>query len=333
MRLRTLSFAIIVLAVISISTAGDITNFEDLALDVNSYWNGSDSSGGFASGEAYFSNYYDSTWGEYWDGFSYSNISDTETDEMTGQYNSITGGGQGNSANYAVSFAGWAEQPTITLNTPQTVAGLHVTNNNYTYYTILNGNPFAKKFGGESGDDEDWFLLTITGKDADGAITGAVDFYLADYISADNGLDYVLDTWEFVDLTSLGVVKSLEFSLSSSDVGAWGMNTPAYFALDTIVSEPTPLMLAIRNIEEARDSKIEAIEAVKAALAKEREAKRALDSLLKSDELDDLGYEDIQQAKAKVHLAIVRERTVKRTLLKSLGNLEDALSTLTGESD
>jgi hypothetical protein len=33
----------------------------------------------------------------------------------------------------------------------------------------------------------------------------------------------------------LGVVNRLEFSLSSSDVGAWGMNTPAYFVIDTIV--------------------------------------------------------------------------------------------------
>ncbi len=333
MRLRNLVCLTTVLAITSISTAADIANFEDLILDPNSYWNGSDDSGGFASGQAYFGNYYDNTWGEYWDGFAYSNISDSETDGMAGQYNSIAGGGQNGSANYAVGYVGWVDPPTITLHTAQTVAGLYVTNNNYTYYSMLNGDVFSKKFGGESGDDEDWFLLTITGKDSNEAITGTVDFYLADYTPANNSLDYIVDTWELVDLTLLGVVKSLEFSLTSSDTSGWGMNTPAYFVIDTIVCEPTPLMLAMSNIESARDSKTEAINAIKTALAKEREATKALDALLKSGSIDNLGFKDIQQAKAKINLARVREETVKRTLLESLGNLEDALAILANESD
>jgi hypothetical protein len=62
-----------------------------------------------------------------------------------------------------------------------------------------------------------------------------VEFYLADFRFENNGEDYIVDTWEYVDLSSLGVVNKLEFSLGSSDVGAWGMNTPAYFVIDTIV--------------------------------------------------------------------------------------------------
>jgi len=100
---------------------------------------------------------------------------------------------------------------------------------------MFNGDAFSKKFGGESGNDQDWFMLTITGKDVDGVVTGTVDFYLADYRFADNSTDYIVNTWQYVDLTSLGTVKSLEFTLSSSDVGDWGMNTPAYFALDTLM--------------------------------------------------------------------------------------------------
>ena len=60
---------------------------------------------------------------------------------------------------------------------------------------------------------------------------------------ADNGLDYIVDSWEYVELASLGVVKSLEFGLSSSDAGALGMNTPGYFALDTVVPEPGSVVL------------------------------------------------------------------------------------------
>ncbi|HUT45289.1 MAG TPA: DUF4465 domain-containing protein, partial [Sedimentisphaerales bacterium] len=94
-----------------------------------------------------------------------------------------------------------------------------------------------KKFGGDSGSDPDFFMLTITGKDIDGTVVGMVDFYLADYRFEDNGEDYIVDTWQYVDLTSLGEVMSLEFALSSSDVGDWGMNTPAYFVIDTIVGQ------------------------------------------------------------------------------------------------
>ena len=76
-------------------------------------------------------------------------------------------------------------------------------------------------------------------------VTGEVEFYLADYRFADNGEDYIVDTWEYIDLSSLGAVKSLEFGLSSSDVGDFGMNTPAYFALDTVVPEPSSMALMV----------------------------------------------------------------------------------------
>jgi hypothetical protein len=222
----------------------DIANFDDLGLATESYWNGSDESGDFASGNAYFNNNYDSTYGS-WDGFSYSNITDTTSSGWTAQYNAITGEGQNGSANYGIGYVGWTEPPTITLDTAGVIDGLYVTNNNYAYYSVLNGDAFAKKFGGASGDDEDWFLLTITGKDVAGIAIGTVDFYLADYRFEDNSEDYIVKTWEYVDLSSLGVVKSVEFNLSSSDVGSFGMNTPAYFALDTVIPEPSTMALLI----------------------------------------------------------------------------------------
>jgi len=220
---------------VSFANADRVT-FEDLTLPSESYWNGSDESGGFDSGGTHFINNYNAAWGT-WDGFSYSNITDTATGGMAGQYNSIAGGGQGSSVNYAVGYVGWAGPPTVTLDAAGVLAGLYVTNNNWAYYSMLNGDAFAKKFGGETSDDPDWFLLTIAGKDSSGDVTGTVEFYLADFRFEDNSQDYIVDTWGFVNLTSFGAVKSLEFALSSSDVGDWGMNTPAYFALDTIVRE------------------------------------------------------------------------------------------------
>jgi len=235
-----LSF-LLVLAVYSVSGAA-IATFDDLTLPAESYWNGTDSSGGFRSGGAIFKNNYNPQW-DYWDGFAYSNITDTIRKDLDSQYNAIAGSGQGSSANYGVVFVGWQEPPMITLTTAQTLEGLYVTNNNYAYYSMLNGNPFSKKFGGQTGKDEDWFKLTITGKDKTGEITGTVDFYLADFRFADNSKDYILNSWAFVDLSPLGEVAKLEFALDSSDKGMFGMNTPGYLCIDTIIPEPVTLVL------------------------------------------------------------------------------------------
>ena len=236
MRLRKLYCLVAILLTAGAANAATAT-FDDLVLPAESFWNGSDGSGGFSSGGAHFGNNYNADWAS-WDGFSYSNLTDTAMQGIAAQYNAVTGLGQGGSANYAVGYIGWTLPPAMTLEEPGFVRGLYVTNTNYAYYSMLYGDAYAKKFGGESGSDPDFFMLTITGRDIDGNPVGTVDFYLADYRFKDNGEDYIVDTWRYVDLTSLGEVMSLEFGLSSSDVGDWGMNTPGNFVIDTIMYEP-----------------------------------------------------------------------------------------------
>jgi len=197
-----------VLAIVNVADAA-VATLEDLDLPPESYWNGSDELGGFTSGGVHFGNNYNADWAS-WYGFSYSNITDTTAAGIAGQYNAITGAGQGSSTNYAIGYVGWASPPTVTLDKAGIVDGLYVTNSNSAYYSMLNGDAFAKKFGGDSGNDQDWFMLTITGNDVDGVVTGTVDFYLADYRFADNSDDYIVNTWQYIDLTMLGAVKSLE---------------------------------------------------------------------------------------------------------------------------
>lgn len=230
-----------------------LANFDDLTLGNNSSWNGSDGSGGFTSGGAYFKNNYNSTYYS-WDGFAYSSKTASTASGWSTQFNAITGSavgtnsGQNGSAKYAVgydpmpSFFG-IERPTMTLTSSRVLDGLYITNTNFAYYAMLRGDAYSKKFGGTSGNDADWFKLAITGKDAQGLMTGTVDFYLADFRFNDNSQDYIINTWQYVDLTSLGEVKSVEFALSSTDNGQWGMNTPAYFALDTVVPEPATMAI------------------------------------------------------------------------------------------
>ncbi len=195
--------------------------FEDLRLLPQTHWKGTSGTSHFVSGNVVLNNNYNAAW-DSWDGFAFSNETDTSTTGVEGQFTAVPGEGCRESANYGVGYySAWAgSPPTVTLPKPHKVSGVYVVNDNYAYDSMQNGDQFAKKF-----TDQDWFKLTITGKDANGAQTGTVDFLLAD------GTDLV-DRWTWVDLSSLGEVKRLEFTLSSSDTGNWGMNTPAYFCLD-----------------------------------------------------------------------------------------------------
>jgi hypothetical protein len=234
------------------NTWAGVVNFADLALAPNSYWNGSDNSGGFTSGGVTFANSF-MDWGggsTSWSGFSYSNVNDTATPGFGNQYAAYPGTAPGGGGIYAVGCVSldWMTNAPIpivaTLQTPSVLGTVAITNATYAALSMKYGDSFAKKFGGPTGNDPDWFLLTINGEDAAGNQTGSVNFYLADYCSANK---YIVDTWQTVDLSSLGTVKTLEFTLSSSDNGQFGMNTPAYFALDdlTVVPEPGTTILLV----------------------------------------------------------------------------------------
>ena len=66
------------------------------------------------------------------------------------------------------------------------------------------------------------------GVDADGNET-TTSIRLVDYT---NGHLNALNDWTFFDLSSLGEVEKVYFTLNSTDVGAYGMNTAAYFCMD-----------------------------------------------------------------------------------------------------
>ena len=91
----------------------------------------------------------------------------------------------------------------------------------------------AKSLAAPTGNDPDWLLLTIQGFDSDGKLTGEVNVNLADFAYSNNANDYILNNWKWVNLKRLGRISKLEFSLTSTDNGIWGMNTPDIFASTT----------------------------------------------------------------------------------------------------
>lgn len=224
--------------------AQTVSTFEEIPLAPNSYWNGSSEPLGssFYSGNATFTNYYDTTYGGYWSsGFACSNIQDSTTAGMGNMYAAMAGSGYNEFSNYIVGEVDAFNHvnPKITLNSPakgKIVAGFFVTNATYSALSMKNGDGYAKKFGGTTGNDPDWFKLTIR-KWYNGILTNdSIDFYLADFRSSNNSEDYIVTNWRWVDLTSLGNVDSLQFMLTSSDTGEFGINTPLFFCIDNFTT-------------------------------------------------------------------------------------------------
>ncbi len=238
-----------------------VVDFEDLLLSPDSFHNGDPGNlnpgeshdGSFLSQGAQFNNFFElaqfnETVFELWSGWSYSNRTDMTTPGFTNQFSAIVGHDAGGSGNYGVAFLGGTAPPTITLPGGAVVQSVRVTNTTYAYRAVVDGDDgagFVRQFGddpdvpgGGNQGHPDEFLLTIIGRDGDGETTGTVDFYLADYRFASNDDDFAVDTWELVDLSPLGSeARTLDFMLTSSDSGPFGINTPNYFALDDLAFE------------------------------------------------------------------------------------------------
>lgn len=177
-----------------------------------------------------------------WTGFVASRNSDT-TDYSTGNWNehlftATTGGGKsGTRTPYLVAC--WNPSDTVkeasgascsfarTDSTEFTPVSMLACNTTRTYYAMVNGTPQSKKFAAA-----DWLKLNAYGVTADGKTTGPVEFYLADY---SNGEAKTITSWTYVNLEPLGRVKTVYFTMQSSDNGLNGINTPTYFAVDRII--------------------------------------------------------------------------------------------------
>lgn len=225
-------------ALMSLQLAGQTTvTFESFNLQAGQYLNGSTlpaGTNGFEVDNLYLSNSYNPMFNS-WLGWAISAATDVTTPGFMNDLSAITGGGVENSATYAVSYAPAESKINFTGEAPGgQVEGVYITNSTYAYLSMKDGDGFAKKFGGETGNDPDYFLLQIQAYRNGQLQEDKVGFYLADYRFEDNSQDYIVDEWTYVDLSSLGNADSLRFSLSSTDVGGYGMNTPAYFCIDNL---------------------------------------------------------------------------------------------------
>lgn len=180
---------------------------------------------------------------DYWYGFTVSNSADNsyQSNTMLYQYSNMAKGGillnedgsiktndfgapvSGQSMPYLVGYP----KSEITFNTGKSyeLVGAYFTLNTYTFYSILYGDSFSRAF-----TDGDLLTLTIHGVDSE-ENEKSLEITLASF---ENGCLNAATNWKYVDLSCLGVVDEIYFTMNSTDSGQYGMNTPAYFCLDKL---------------------------------------------------------------------------------------------------
>jgi hypothetical protein len=222
---------------ISVVNGQQLVDFENHSLSVESFDNGAAGGGDFEFGDLHLTNLYDDVWGS-WNGFAISNMTDNTTAGWVNQYSAYHGSGK-SSSNYAVHYP----QGTISLDAVGSIDSFFVNTTAYSAISMRDGDAFAKQFGSpndasgnpDGTNGEDYLRLWVIGENAGNTLKDSIEFYLADYRFSDNSLDYILDDWAKIDLTSFGFdVATVSFRFESSDVGPWGINTPTYFAIDNI---------------------------------------------------------------------------------------------------
>jgi len=103
------------------------------------------------------------------------------------------------------------------------IVSMDVIGTTYLMSVIKNGDGYAKALL----DNGDYLNVIVTGYNGE-TETGSKKISFAQ----DGAF---LDGWYKADLSSLGKVTSISFTMESNDISDWGMKAPKYFAFDNVV--------------------------------------------------------------------------------------------------
>ena len=264
-----------------------IATFDDLALEPETAWYGKRESEGYDHRKfTYYSGSYSFPC-EYapslltWGGVAYSNQTKTTFSSLfPDQFNSVVGHGVNGSKNYAVAYA--YGQHTVEVRAthagPAVIPGTFVTNTAWVKEVTQKGtglgdephNPFHK------GD----YLLLI----ASNSKGQSIEFPLVDYRSSNAAEHYVIDSWQWLDLSALGETESVIFSMKGTRVANGGTTIPAYFCLDDFGSEMPAKEIAAHTIEPQATETLDLVKLFTEAGAAPTDSPRAIYTVSTSDD-------------------------------------------------
>jgi hypothetical protein len=190
--------------------------------------------------------------GQSWEGFTLSKVS-KDTANVFGCL--ANGGTAGLGTPYVIGyFSEWVSNSLgyssniICFDQEYYPEYVYICQNSNTMEAITNGNIFnARAF-----TEKDTLTLIISGINEFKEETNHLIYYLAI-----NGTKN--DRWIKVPLTSLGKTRGLSFRMTSTDIGQFGVNTPLYFALDSLTvstEHPTNTQHILYNTTAERVEKI-----------------------------------------------------------------------------
>ena len=174
--------------------------------------------------------------GMSWEGFTLSTVSQ----DTANVFGCVANGGlEGVATPYVIGYySEWVSSSQgyssniIDFNGEFYPEYVYICQNSNTHKAITQGEFNARPF-----TEQDTLALIIQTLDSTKTPTATIIYYLAIDGTCNEG-------WVKVPLTALGQTSCLSFSMTSTDIGDWGANTPLYFALDglTINTElPTAL--------------------------------------------------------------------------------------------
>jgi hypothetical protein len=130
-------------------------------------------------------------------------------------------------AEYTESAANHSLQTIFTEGLLEDV-GVYISNHPYAYYNALVGNSFSRPLNQEG----DSYKIIFHGLDEEYEDNGkTVEYTLAEY---KYGQLTVSTEWKYVDLSALGAVSGIYYTMQSTDVGAYGTNSATIFCLDQL---------------------------------------------------------------------------------------------------
>ena len=198
----------------------EIVDFEEFELEPNTYWYSTEETGTFSSSYLTFYSHYDEDWGSpYWEGFAYTNGTDSETYSYTNN-SAVAGHGNRESSNYITAYMGWYAMAGVKIDTEHAV---NFTNRGAYFCLPTYVSKYVDDENAGFIENHNYFSIKIT------AFANGTELDNREVVMADFREDrtYKMDDWTFVDLSWINGADSLYFEALGNDA-----MTPYYFSMD-----------------------------------------------------------------------------------------------------